>query len=90
MLIVEDDRALARTLARALEQGGYNCRQAHDGNAALEAVAKARPDLVLIDLLLPKKDGNSVIAMLQAAEATRAIPLIAMSGVFRGADVMRR
>ena len=89
MLIVEDDRALARTLARALEQGGYNCRQAHDGNAALEAVAKARPDLVLIDLLLPKKDGNAVIATLQAAEATRGIPLIAMSGVFRGADVMR-
>lgn len=89
MLIVEDDRALARTLARTLEQGGYSCRQAHDGNAALEAVAKARPDLVLIDLLLPKKDGQAVIGVLQAAEATRGIPLIAMSGVFRGADVMR-
>ena len=89
VLIVEDDRALARTLARTLEQAGYNCRQAHDGNAALEAVAKARPDLALIDLLLPKKDGNAVIATLQAAEATRGIPLVAMSGVFRGADVMR-
>ena len=86
VLIVEDDRALARSLARALEQAGYSCRQVHDGNAGLEAVGKAHPDLILIDLLLPKKDGHSVISMLNAAEATRSIPIIAMSGVFRGSD----
>ena len=89
VLIVEDDRALARTLARALEQAGYSCRQAHDGIAALAEVGKARPDLVLLDLLLPKKDGQAVMATLQAADSTRTIPIIAMSGVFRGADPMR-
>jgi CheY-like chemotaxis protein len=89
VLIVEDDRALARTLARALEQAGYSCRQAHDGNAALSEVAKATPDLILIDLLLPKKDGQSVMGTLQASEATRKIPIVAMSGVFRGADALR-
>lgn len=89
VLIVEDDRALARTLARALEQAGYSCRQAHDGIAALAEVGKASPDLILIDLLLPKKDGQSVIATLQAANATRKIPIVAMSGVFRGADPMK-
>jgi CheY-like chemotaxis protein len=89
VLIVEDDRGLARSLARALEQAGFLCRQVHDGIAALEAVAKAPPDLVLVDLLLPKKDGHGVIATLQAAEATRGIPIIAMSGVFKGADSAR-
>ena len=89
VLIVEDDRALARTLARALEQAGYSCRQAHDGIAALSEVAKATPDLLLIDLLLPKKDGQAVISTLQAADATKRIPIIAMSGVFRGADPMK-
>ncbi|HTO69635.1 MAG TPA: response regulator [Myxococcota bacterium] len=89
VLIVEDDRALARNLARALEQAGYSCRQAHDGMSALSEVAKAKPDLLLIDLLLPKKDGQAVIATLQAADATRGVPIIAMSGVFRGADPMR-
>jgi CheY-like chemotaxis protein len=89
VLIAEDDRALARNLARALEQAGYSCRQAHDGMAALSEVAKAKPDLVLVDLLLPKKDGQSVIATLQAADATRNIPILAMSGVFRGADPLR-
>lgn len=89
VLIVEDDRALARTLARALEQAGYSCRQAHDGNAALVEVGKAAPDLILLDLLLPKKDGQAVINTLQASEATKKIPIVAMSGVFRGADPMR-
>ncbi|MFI5317049.1 MAG: response regulator [Myxococcota bacterium] len=89
VLIVEDDRALARNLARALEQSGYSCRQAHDGIAALSEVGKAAPDLILVDLLLPKKDGQAVIATLQAADATRTIPIIAMSGVFRGADPMK-
>ena len=64
VLIVEDNRALARSLGQVLEQAGYQCRQVHDGIAALEAVGKAAPDLILIDLLLPKKDGQSVIAML--------------------------
>ncbi|HKC52043.1 MAG TPA: response regulator [Myxococcota bacterium] len=89
VLIVEDDRALARVLARALEQAGYSCRQAHDGNAALSEVAKATPDLMLVDLLLPKRDGQAVMSTLQAAEATRRIPIIAMSGVFRGVDALR-
>ena len=89
VLIVEDDRALARTIARALEQAGYSCRQAHDGNAALTEVAKAKPDLLLIDLLLPKKDGQAVMATLQAADSTRGIPIVAMSGVFRGASSMK-
>ncbi len=86
VLIVEDNRALARSLGQALERAGYGCRQVHDGIAALEAVGKAAPDLILIDLLLPRKDGQSVISTLAAAEATRKIPIIAMSGVFRGAD----
>jgi CheY-like chemotaxis protein len=89
VLIVEDDRGLARSLARTLEQAGFLCRQVHDGLAALEAVGKARPDLVLIDLLLPKKDGHGVISMLQAAEATRGIPILAMSGGFKGGDSAR-
>jgi len=89
VLIVEDDKALARNLARALEQAGYSCRQAHDGNAALSEVAKGRPDLILIDMLLPKKDGQAVMATLQAADGTRGIPIVAMSGVFRGAGAMK-
>jgi len=84
VLIVEDDRALARKLVRTVESAGYRARLAHDGEAAMREVAHSNPDLVLLDLLLPKKDGRSVLMLLQSAEATNGIPVIAMSGIFRG------
>jgi len=86
VLIVEDDRALARGLVRTIEQAGYSTRLAHDGEAAMREVAKGNPDLLLLDLLIPKKDGRTVLTILQAAEATRSIPVLAMSGIFRGRE----
>jgi CheY-like chemotaxis protein/DnaJ-domain-containing protein 1 len=86
VLIVEDDRQLAATLVRAVEKMGYAARAVHDGSAALEAVGQARPDGIVLDLLLPRKDGRAVLEALQRTEATRAIPVIAMSGVFRGRE----
>jgi CheY-like chemotaxis protein/Flp pilus assembly protein TadD len=90
VLIVEDDRPLAAALARSVEQMGYVCRQAHDGASALQAVAAAAPDVVLLDLLLPRKDGRAVLQTLQSNDATRALPVIAMSGVFRGREHEQR
>ncbi len=89
VLIVEDDRALARKLVRIVEQAGYSTRLAHDGEAAMRAVANAAPDLVLLDLLIPKKDGRTVLTLLQSAGATRGIPVLAMSGIFRGRENAR-
>lgn len=84
VLVVEDDRELARSLARTLDSAGYSVQQAHDGEQAMREVEKARPDLVLLDLLLPKMDGQEVLARLKKDESTRGIPVLAMSGVFRG------
>ncbi len=88
VLIAEDDRALCRSLARAVEKLGYGVRQVHDGNAALESVRDHPPDLVLLDLLLPKVDGLGVLRRLRSVDRTE-IPLVAMSGVYRGASVAR-
>jgi len=84
ILIAEDDKALAAMLARAVEAEGYASAQAHDGLSALQMVRDLMPDLVVVDLLLPKRDGRAVIADLQKTEVTRDIPAIAISGVFRG------
>ena len=89
VLIVEDDRALARQLVRAVESAGYRTRLAHDGEVAMREVAKAAPDLVLLDLLLPKQDGRTVLSILKNAESTRKIPVLAMSGIFRGRERAR-
>jgi CheY-like chemotaxis protein/curved DNA-binding protein CbpA len=87
VLIVEDDRSLAAALSRAIEQMGYVCAVVHDGTAALAEVERKRPDAILLDLLLPKKDGRGVLEALARDDRTRAIPVIAMSGVFRGRDM---
>jgi DNA-binding response OmpR family regulator len=89
ILIVEDDRGVAKQLTRTVEDAGYTCEVASDGVAALQQASKARPDLILLDLLLPKKDGRKVLASLQGSGDTRDIPVIAMSGVFRGRSTAR-
>jgi CheY-like chemotaxis protein len=86
ILVVEDDRELARSLVRTLEARDYRTRQVHDGEAALKEVVRQAPDLVLLDLLLPKKDGRAILTTLQASTATQQIPVIVMTGIFRGRD----
>src|SRR5262245_50356587 len=89
VLIVEDDRALAGLCARALEGQGYAVRQVHDGIAALQAIESHAPDLILLDMLLPKKDGRSVLNTLGQIDRTAEIPVVVMSGVFKGKDLAR-
>ena len=62
VLCVDDDRNLCQILGKALSGEGYLVRMAHDGDAALESLREEPPDLVLLDLLLPKRDGFAVLA----------------------------
>lgn len=89
VLIVDDDVTLVRSMARAVEKLGYRTRTAHDGYSALSAVASQLPDLILLDILLPKKDGHSVLRELQLSERTRPIAVLVMSGVLRGRNAAR-
>lgn len=89
VLIVEDDRTLCRALARGIEKLGYAVREVHDGSAALEAVGQSLPDLVLLDLLLPKVDGLGIVRKLRGSDRTKGMHFIAMSGVYRGSSVVR-
>ena len=84
VLIAEDDRALAKLLVRAVEEAGYECKCFADGQAALDEIREGRPDLVLLDILLPRKDGRAVLAEMQASSELSGIPVLVMSGVFRG------
>lgn len=84
ILIAEDDVRLAKLLARALERAGYAVRTTPTGEEALTEVRRIPPDLMLLDLLLPGMDGRAVLAELSCSPSTDAIPVIAMSGVYRG------
>ncbi len=66
VLIVDDDRAIRESLARALELDGYEVSLAPDGAAALAAIRADRPDVAIVDLMMPNIDGLTVCRVLRA------------------------
>lgn len=79
MLVVEDDEEIAQTLKRSLRMDGYEVRVAGDGEAALEAAAAYHPDLVILDLGLPRLDGIEVARRLRGADDVPILILTARS-----------
>ena len=73
VLVVEDDEEIALVLQRSLRLEGYEVRIAGDGEAALDQSAAFNPDLVILDLGLPKLDGIEVARRLRAADHARLV-----------------
>ncbi len=65
ILIIEDEPALRNVLNDALTSGGFSCTTSADGESGLEAAIATRPDLILLDLLLPKMDGMTMLSKLR-------------------------
>lgn len=82
ILIAEDDRPLASSIGRALAADGYECHYATDGVEAVSRAHEIKPDMLILDLLLPKKDGRTVLRELR--NKSLEMPVLAISGVFRG------
>ncbi len=79
ILIVEDEESLARLVAEALKRQGYDCSTVHDGDSALDAAAELLPDLIVLDIMLPRLDGFEVTRRLKEDRATRDIPIIMLT-----------
>ena len=93
VLVVEDDDEIAQVLQRSLRLDGYDVRIAGDGEAALDQAAAYHPDLVILDLGLPKLDGMEVAKRLRAADDVPILMLTArdalearVEGLDAGAD----
>ncbi len=78
VLVVDDDARLREYLRVKLEQGGYSVREAGSGEEALESIGHERPDLVLLDVVMPGLDGWQLLRRLQ--ERHGSIPVIMFSG----------
>lgn len=87
VLIVEDDRFLRRACQARLEQQGYTILTAQDGEEAIRIARTNVPDLILLDLLMPKMNGLDVLRILRAEESTRAVPVLVLSNSSRQEDV---
>jgi signal transduction histidine kinase/ActR/RegA family two-component response regulator len=80
ILVVDDNEDGARSLAMLLEMGGHSTRMAHDGLEAVHAAEIYRPDVVLLDIGLPKLDGYEACRRIRALPRGRDIALVAVTG----------
>ena len=87
ILLVEDDRFLRRACEVSLRQRGFVVATAADGEEALRQVRAEVPDLILLDLLMPKVTGIEVLKALRADEATREIRVLILSNSSREQDL---
>lgn len=87
ILLVEDDRFLRRAAEASLRQRGFTVLTAVDGEEALRVARAELPDLILLDLLVPKIPGVEVLRTLKAEEGTRAIPVLVLSNSSREQDI---
>jgi DNA-binding response OmpR family regulator len=96
IMIVDDEVDVVELLKSRLENSGYKVCAAYDGKAALAMVKKEKPDLILLDVILPNMNGYDVCGFLKRDDATKRIPIIMLTvkgkigeideGVLSGAD----
>ncbi|MEK7545913.1 MAG: response regulator [Patescibacteria group bacterium] len=87
VLIVEDEQSMQRALKNKLEHVGYAVVTAADGEEAIGTLRASKPDLVLLDLIMPKLDGISVLHLMKADDAMRALPVIILTNLSSGDKV---
>ena len=85
VLVVEDDRVINDALAQRLRAAGYTVEQAFDGPSGVAAAATARPDVVLLDVMLPGFDGHEVCRRIQA---DRPVPVLMLTARDEEADIL--
>ncbi|NUQ71025.1 MAG: response regulator [Chthonomonadales bacterium] len=89
ILAVDDEKAIVRLVQVNLEREGYEVVTAYDGREALEKVASERPDLIVLDVMMPYMDGFEVLQNLKKDPETRDIPVIMLTAKAQDQDVFR-
>jgi len=85
---VEDEEAIVEVVSRTLRRHGYETASAADGDDALEKAFSLRPDLVILDLMLPKMDGWEVCRRLKADRQTASVPVLMLTARREERDVV--
>ena len=81
ILVVDDSRFLRQANERALTKAGHNVTSACDGEKALRLAGEVLPDLIVLDMLLPKVSGTEVLRAIRTNPATAKIPVMVLSGL---------
>jgi CheY-like chemotaxis protein len=86
LLVVEDDEATRELLHHILTNSGYEVREAEDGRKGLDAVARERPDLIVLDIMLPEVHGYAVCHQVKSDPATNGVKVLMLSAKAFSAD----
>ena len=89
ILFIEDEFALQRTIGELLRKEGYEVFSSLDGKSGVEIAKKEKPDLILLDLILPHLSGFEVLEELKKEESTKEIPVIVLTNLEGLEDVQR-
>lgn len=81
LLIVEDDEQYAKIYSHKFSLSGYEVEIAENGEVALEKMAKAKPDLALVDLMMPKMDGFQLMEHMKSDSKLKDIPIIVLTNL---------
>ena len=81
ILIVDDDPDLVETVSMMLESKGYEVGKAYDGIEGEEAIKKRRPDVLVLDVMMPRKNGYQLCKELKSNKWTQEIPVVLLTAV---------
>lgn len=81
ILIVEDDKALREMYQLRLSINGYDVLEAGDGEEGLDLAIKEKPDLILLDIMMPKMSGMDVLDILKSTPETKDIPVVVLTAL---------
>ncbi len=86
ILVVDDERSIVEMLKEFLEEEGYQVVTAHNGEEGLKHLERARPAVILCDLMMPVLDGQQMCQRLQSDQRYRSIPFVLMSAVVKAVN----
>jgi DNA-binding response OmpR family regulator len=89
ILIIEDDKFLRELIAQKLLKENYEISEAVDGEEGIKKIREEKPDLILLDLILPGIDGFEVLSRMKSSEEISSIPVIILSNLGQKEDVER-
>ncbi len=87
MLIVEDEKVLSAALSMKFENSGFEVKVLENGELALSIAQSFKPDIILLDLLMPKKGGKEVLKELKADPELKRIPVVIISNLDSDDDI---
>jgi len=89
VILVQKQFFLSHLLKTRFEKAGINIQRAGDGEEALELLKTIKPDLILLDIIIPKKSGFEVMEEIKASPSLKDIPIVIVSNLGQEADIVR-